>query len=129
VWCTVFGDKGDTGSVKLSNSKNNFERNAADVFTLRNLRNVGAISHLTIGHDNSLMGAAWHLREVRVGFGGLCGYTAPGCALKVAPGCALCSRVAPGCGVGWLPGVVSGGYRVWSQVGPGCVVSGGSPVW
>jgi hypothetical protein len=37
-----------------------------DVFSLRNLPNVGALSHVTIGHDNSLMCSAWHLREVEV---------------------------------------------------------------
>jgi hypothetical protein len=96
VSCTVFGDKGDTGSVKLSNSKNNFERNMADVFTLRNLRNVGAISHLTIGHDNSLMGAAWHLREVRVRVAGLWRYTAPGHGLEWLLGgvrVSVCERI------------------------------------
>jgi hypothetical protein len=65
VVCLV-GDKGSSGEQILSNSKNNFERGKVDVFALAGLPNVGALKHITLGHDNSMVGAAWHVKQVEV---------------------------------------------------------------
>lgn len=59
------GKSTSSGRVSLNNSKNNFERNATDVFNLQ-LPNLGTIKRINIGHDNSGAGAAWHLASVEI---------------------------------------------------------------
>ena len=54
--------------TKLNSSKNDFERNSVDVFTLT-LTNVGEMQRVRIGHDNWGMGADWHLKLVGGGQG------------------------------------------------------------
>ena len=51
--------------TRLSSSKNNFERNTVDHFDLT-LPNVGVMKRIRIGHDNSGLGADWHLNMVRM---------------------------------------------------------------
>lgn len=64
VSINIFGSAGNTGEQSLSNSKNNFERGKVDVFSLKGLANVGGLTHVVIGHDNSMLGAGWHLNQV-----------------------------------------------------------------
>jgi len=65
VSAEIVGDRGSSGELVLSNSKNNFERGASDVFTFK-CKNLGVIERCIIGHDNSGIGAAWHLDSVEV---------------------------------------------------------------
>ncbi|MEW5309958.1 MAG: hypothetical protein WDW38_001797 [Sanguina aurantia] len=59
------GQPTGSGRQTLNNSKNNYERAAVDVFTLTAV-NLGALKRIVIGHDNSGLGAAWHLQQVEV---------------------------------------------------------------
>ena len=66
VFIQIFGEDGDTGRVMLDNpGRNDFETNQMDVFEFEN-RNVGRMAKIRIGHDNSGLGAAWHLDKVIV---------------------------------------------------------------
>ena len=66
VYIQIFGEDGDTGRIDLDNpGKNDFETNQMDVFEFENM-NVGKMSKIRIGHDNSGLGAAWHLDKVVV---------------------------------------------------------------
>jgi len=65
VSAEIVGDRGSSGELVLSNSKNNFERGESDVFTVK-CKNLGVIERCIIGHDNSGIGAAWHLDSVEV---------------------------------------------------------------
>ena len=65
VSAEIVGDRGSSGELVLSNSKNNFERGASDAFTFK-CKNLGVIERCIIGHDNSGIGAAWHLDSVEV---------------------------------------------------------------
>lgn len=44
---------------------NNFERAMVDEFEIVEM-DVGEILHISIGHDNSGAGAAWHLQQVEI---------------------------------------------------------------
>lgn len=55
-----------TPVVKLTSSKNNFERNCKDSFTLKGLPSITKMHTLRIGHDNSGIGPGWHLKQVEV---------------------------------------------------------------
>ena len=69
--------------TKLNSSKNDFERNSVDVFTLT-LTNVGEMQRVRIGHDNWGMGADWHLKLVGgVGPWGRGGHRASGGGVRV----------------------------------------------
>lgn len=59
------GQEAVTPVTRLSSSKNNFERNTVDHFDLT-LPNVGVMKRIRIGHDNSGLGADWHLNMVRM---------------------------------------------------------------
>ena len=65
VSAEIVGDRGSYGELVLSNSKNNFERGESDVFTVK-CKNLGVIERCIIGHDNTGIGAAWHLDSVEV---------------------------------------------------------------
>ena len=67
VTITVFGDKGDTGPLRLDNREDNFKRSGGDAFAVSG-KNVGAMTHVVVGHDESqLMGdPSWHVAEIRV---------------------------------------------------------------
>lgn len=45
--------------------RNCFERGQTDEFQLDGV-NVGTMSHVIVGHDNSGLGAAWHLKSITV---------------------------------------------------------------
>ncbi len=51
--------------LKLENSKNNFERNATDLFHIE-LPDLGHIPEVEIGHDNSGLMAGWHCAKVEI---------------------------------------------------------------
>jgi hypothetical protein len=51
--------------ISLNNSRENFARRQEDYFIV-DAPDVGAMSHIVIGHDDTNLGAGWHLAEVRV---------------------------------------------------------------
>ena len=67
VSLTIFGERGDTGPLELDTTEDNFKRAGSDSFTLVDAHNVGAISHVVLGHDESqIMGdPSWHVAELR----------------------------------------------------------------
>ena len=62
VFIQLFGDKGAVGETRLDNAHNNFERNVKDTFDVT-ASNVGDLQRVVIRHDNSGIGAAWHLDQ------------------------------------------------------------------
>ena len=61
------GEDGEKNSGKLwlqNDKKNNFERDRTDIFTVETTQMLSPLHHLTIGHDNSGLGAGWHCDKV-----------------------------------------------------------------
>ncbi|KAF5837533.1 hypothetical protein DUNSADRAFT_4226 [Dunaliella salina] len=65
VYCVIFGEKGQTPRTKLETAKNNFERGQRDDFVIESI-DLGQITKLEIGHDDSGPGSGWHLSHVEV---------------------------------------------------------------
>ena len=65
VYCRLHGDGVTTEAFLLENSADNFERNKTDRFYIRGI-DVGQWQSLEIWHDNSGLGAGWHLDYVKV---------------------------------------------------------------
>jgi hypothetical protein len=68
VFCTIYGDKGDTGERELAHSethKNKFERKQVDRFKI-DCADLGNIFKLKIRHDNAGLSADWLLDRVEV---------------------------------------------------------------
>ncbi|XP_044174758.1 uncharacterized protein LOC114975839 isoform X5 [Acropora millepora] len=65
VLITIFGEKGDSGEKKLDNSRNNFERGQKDSFRISS-GDLGRLTKIWIGHDNTGVAAAWFLDKVTV---------------------------------------------------------------
>lgn len=64
VFIQMFGENGRCSRrTKLDDSKNNFEKGMEDIFELDDI-NLGTLSHIVIGHDDSGMGAGWFLDDV-----------------------------------------------------------------
>jgi hypothetical protein len=70
VYITIFGANGNTGRRSLSGRMMNcFERNQTDEFPLLVEDDLGELSKVIIGHDNSGPGPAWYLDEVIINEG------------------------------------------------------------
>jgi hypothetical protein len=68
VFCTIYGDKGDTGERELSHSEFHFykfERNHTDRSRIECV-DLGNIFKLKIRHDNSGISPDWFLSKVEV---------------------------------------------------------------
>ncbi|KAG2499991.1 hypothetical protein HYH03_002273 [Edaphochlamys debaryana] len=65
VFIELHGDKAFVGKTVLDTNANNFERNRKDEFVIQGT-DVGELQHIIIGHDNSGVGASWHLQQVEV---------------------------------------------------------------
>ena len=64
VSITIFGKSGQTDKLPLkSKSKNVFERNQSDIFTMK-AKCVGPMTKIRIEHDNSGAAAGWYLERV-----------------------------------------------------------------
>merc|ERR1711862_749141 len=59
----IFGENGDSGSYNLDSSKNDFERNQTDTFGV-NIPDLGEITKIRIGHDDSGWNSGWFLDKV-----------------------------------------------------------------
>ena len=55
----------DSGSHKLSDSANNFERGKSDTFLVR-CRDLGELKRVTVTSDGAGLGSSWHLDHVEV---------------------------------------------------------------
>lgn len=70
---TLFGERGDTGKLRLPAKRNAFERGGIDTFQL-SAKDVGKIWTLRIGHNNRGSRPSWHVDKVQVVVeGGNCG--------------------------------------------------------
>ena len=61
------GEDGENNSGKLwlqNEEKDNFQRGRTDIFTVETAEMLSPLHHLTIGHDNSGLGAGWHCEKV-----------------------------------------------------------------
>jgi len=68
VFCTIYGDKGDTGERELAHSethKNKFERKQVDRFKIE-CADLGNIYKTKIRHDNAGLSADWLLAKIEV---------------------------------------------------------------
>lgn len=66
VYIQLFGEKQDSGKLKLETSKTNknkFERGQTDLFEIKE-SDVGALRKIRIGHDGTGFGSGWHLDKV-----------------------------------------------------------------
>uniref|UniRef100_A0A6B2KWS8 PLAT domain-containing protein n=1 Tax=Arcella intermedia TaxID=1963864 RepID=A0A6B2KWS8_9EUKA len=66
VFIEVFGKKGKSRKQVLDNSENNFEKGKTDVFVLKGGNDLGELTKIHIGHDNSGFGPGWFLEKVIV---------------------------------------------------------------
>ena len=61
------GEEGENNSGKLwlqNGEKGNFQRGRTDIFTVETVDMLSPLHHLTVGHDNSGLGAGWYLEKV-----------------------------------------------------------------
>ncbi|KAI5096357.1 lipoxygenase-like domain-containing protein 1, partial [Silurus meridionalis] len=68
VFITIYGDMGDSGERKLSQSENNrnkFERGAVDTFSIEAV-DLGEVFKICVRHDNSMLSPDWYLDQVEV---------------------------------------------------------------
>ncbi|XP_075861416.1 lipoxygenase homology domain-containing protein 1-like [Microcebus murinus] len=62
----VYGETGCSGPIILGSGKHQlFSPNSADIFKI-NLKDIGEIYKIRIGHDNSGKDPGWYLEEVRL---------------------------------------------------------------
>ena len=64
------GENGEKNSGKLvlrNNKKDNFKRGRTDIFKVETVECLSPLHHLTIGHDNSGLGAGWFCEKVNCG--------------------------------------------------------------
>ncbi|XP_033736341.1 lipoxygenase homology domain-containing protein 1-like isoform X2 [Pecten maximus] len=65
VFVKIYGEKGSTKKLKLDDSKNNFERDMTDDFTVEEV-DVGSMTKILVGHDNAGVGAGWFLDYIKI---------------------------------------------------------------
>jgi lipoxygenase homology domain-containing protein 1 len=68
VYLRIYGEKGDTGRLRLKRSNDSskmFERGQIDEFVLEN-EDLGKIEKIEIGHDGRGVGAGWFLDYVQI---------------------------------------------------------------
>lgn len=68
VWIQMFGVDGQTDKLKLQKSEGHsdkFERGKIDHFIV-STNHIGALTHISIGHDGHGIGSGWYLDWVRV---------------------------------------------------------------
>jgi lipoxygenase homology domain-containing protein 1 len=68
VYMRIYGEKGDTGRVRLKRTKDSskmFERGQIDEFVVES-EDLGKIEKIEIGHDGRGVGAGWFLDHVQI---------------------------------------------------------------
>ncbi|KAF7660325.1 hypothetical protein LDENG_00284760 [Lucifuga dentata] len=63
VFLTIFGENGDSGSIKLQSDADTFERGQEDKFKI-DAPNLGRLKKISIGHNNRGSSAGWCLAKV-----------------------------------------------------------------
>ena len=63
VFIQLYGENGSCPETFLDSPNNNFERNKTDVFSIQS-PDLGKLSKIRIGHDNSGWGSAWFMDKV-----------------------------------------------------------------
>ena len=68
VFLIMYGEKGQSGKLKLrqpTNNKDPFEKGKKDIFKLMT-SNIGDINKINISHDGSGPGAGWYVESIEV---------------------------------------------------------------
>lgn len=65
VFLVMYGETGKSDQFDLRNKSDNFERGQVDKFKVE-CEDIGRLSKIRIGHDNSGMGSAWFLEKVEI---------------------------------------------------------------
>ena len=68
VYVILHGGEGEDNSGKLwlqNDKKDNFQRGRTDIFIVETTKMLSPLHHLTIGHDNSGLGAGWYCEKVK----------------------------------------------------------------
>ncbi len=63
MFVTAYGKNGDSGPQKLEGKRDAFERNKTDVWEFE-WPDLGELTKIRIGHDNSKIGSSWFLDKV-----------------------------------------------------------------
>jgi hypothetical protein len=67
VFIRLFGATGHTREYRLDDpDRNDFEQGATNGFTLSNVADIGALTAVSVRHDNTELFASWQLAWVRV---------------------------------------------------------------
>jgi hypothetical protein len=68
VTVCIFGDRGDSGFLKLNTSPDTFQRASEASFTIVDAKNVGAVTHVVVGHDESGVSGdpSWHVAQLKI---------------------------------------------------------------
>ena len=67
VYVILYSEDGNLNSGKLwirNGNRNNFERGRTDAFQVECADQLSPVHHITVGHDNSGVGAGWNLEKV-----------------------------------------------------------------
>ena len=65
VTLVIHGAKGDTGTLHLAKGRDDFARSGRDQFVVEG-PDIGDVSHVVVGHDNSGHGPCWHLQQLEI---------------------------------------------------------------
>ena len=69
VYVILHGGEGEDNSGKLwlqNEKKDNFQRGRTDIFIVETTKMLSPLHHLTVGHDNSGLGAGWYCEKVKL---------------------------------------------------------------
>lgn len=69
VYVILHGGEGEDNSGKLwlqNDKKDNFQRGRTDIFIVETTKMLSPLHHLTVGHDNSGLGAGWYCEKVKL---------------------------------------------------------------
>mgnify|MGYP002260154521 CR=1 FL=1 len=69
VYVILHGGEGKDNSGKLwlqNDKKDNFQRGRTDIFIVETTKMLSPLHHLTVGHDNSGLGAGWYCEKVKL---------------------------------------------------------------
>ena len=69
VYVILHGGEGEDNSGRLwlqNDKKDNFQRGRTDIFIVETTKMLSPLHHLTVGHDNSGLGAGWYCEKVKL---------------------------------------------------------------
>ncbi|XP_035234693.1 lipoxygenase homology domain-containing protein 1 isoform X2 [Anguilla anguilla] len=65
IFIQIYGDLGKTDLITLKSRSNNFERGTTEIFKIE-VKDVGKIFKIRIGHDGTGLGSGWFLETVHI---------------------------------------------------------------